>query len=278
MEDQKGLNEQIKEKDINAINSIAVKNTESSSLSVPSNDFQYIEQLAAQLDNMKAIASVFVKGGLCPLKKEEDFIVATTMGNQLGLPMMTAVNNIFMVSGKPALATHLLRALLLKAGIVFNKVADNEPMFAYYEAEEVNGKMEAIKIDGVPIQRGIAITSEIDTTKFKAGRNPVDYITKYVFERKIRQADGSFKDIKVVSEFKRSDAARAGLLSRDTYTNYPGRMFDARAFAIGAREIGADVLFGMYTISELADAKNIKYSMSENFEETIQDVDVEVLE
>ena len=147
----------VQEKADGSSNVVATTTNENSTALVSSDkDFQYFELLAAQLGNLKSIASVFVKGGLCPIKKEEDFIVATVTGQQLGLPMMTAVNNIFVVNNKPSLATHLLRALLLKAGIVFNKEYDFEPMYAYYEGEVVNGVIEAKKLEGIPIQRGIA--------------------------------------------------------------------------------------------------------------------------
>ena len=53
--------------------------------------------------------------------------------------MMTAVNNIIVVNNKPALATHLMRALLLKAGIVFNKVADFENVYeSFYLIKNYN--------------------------------------------------------------------------------------------------------------------------------------------
>lgn len=250
------------------------KNLELSKTPSPSlsnfSDFSYIEALAQQLENLTKVASVFVKGGLCPIKKEEDFIIAVSMGQQLGLPLSTSINNIIVISNKPALTTHLMRALVLKHGIIAEKVADFEPMFAYYEAEEVEGKLVAKKIEGLPIQRGVDILKNIDDTKYIIGRKEVDRITRYKFTRAMLQADGKFKDLVVQSSFKWSDAVRAELATKDTYTKYPERMLDARAFAIGAREIANDILFGMYTISELADTKNMNYTMDSNMEETIE--------
>ena len=91
---------------------------------------------------MKQLASVFVKGGLCPIKKEEDVIIAIITGNQLGLPYTTSINNIFPINGKPGMSAHLIRALLLQNGIVFNKDYDFEPMYQYYEGDlDANGKL-----------------------------------------------------------------------------------------------------------------------------------------
>lgn len=261
---------------------LELKSEQSTALSSLS-DFQYFEQLAAQMENLSKIASVFIKGGLCPIKTEPDFIVATISGQQLGLPMMTAVNNIIVVSNKPALTTHLMRALCIRAGVVFNKVTDFEPVFIYYEAEpdpDNEGRLRAVKIktgdnpQPQPIVRGKGTIAEMDKTLFVPGRKEVDRITKYEFERLVKVADGTFKTIKVTSSFSMSDANAAGLLDKGTYQAYPARMLDARAFAIGAREIASDILFGMYTVAELADANDINYTMNTSFEESFEDAEI----
>ena len=51
-------------------------------------------------------------------------------------------------------------------------------------------------------------------------------------------------------------------------------MVDTKDF-FGGREIASDVLFGMYSIAEIADASDIPYTMSASFEETI---DAEIVE
>lgn len=243
------------------------------------NDFQYIEKLAEQMVNLEKIGTMLVKGTLCAAKTVPDFIVATITGQQLGIPMMTAVNNIFNVNGKAGLATHIMRALILRAGVVYEKIADFEPVFTFYEGEpapENPGKLRAKKVGEpkTPIIRGTGTIDELDTTKYVAGNKEIDRITKYKFERRVRQPDGTYKDMKVISYFSIVDAQRAELLDKDNYKKYPARMLDARAFAIGAREIASDVLFGMYTVAELADANDIAYEMSENFEEKFVDAEI----
>lgn len=278
-EDKKGVDE--------VANQMLAHTNNASAPSISSdNDFQFIEKLANQLENMQKIGEVFIKGGLCPIKNVNDFVVAATNGMQLGLPLTTAVNNIFVVNSKPAIATHLMRAMLLKAGIVYEKIYDYEPMYAYYEAvkgegEELVAKKVTIpdsknpgKVIEAPIQRGIGTIDKIKDLGFFIGRNEVDRITQYVFKRKLRQADGSYQEVKAVSNFKMSDARIAGLLEKDNYRNYPARMLDARAFAIGGREIASDIIFGMYTIAELADSSDVPYTMNNSFEEEIQDATV----
>ena len=186
---------------------------------------------------------------------------------------MTSINSIYPINGKPAMSTHLIRALLLQKGITIKKDFDFEPMFAYYDAEEVEGKWVARKVQvgdkQVAVQRGVAPLSLIDTTRYIAGNKEVDRGTQFTFERRLKQEDGTFKDMKVVTRFTMGDAGRAGLLDKDNWQKYPPRMLDARASMVGSREIASDILFGMQSISELADANNIKYTMNENLEETI---------
>lgn len=286
-------NEQVKqteEREVGVANTLpatSARDGDLTSLVSATDDFQYIEKLSQQMENLQKIGEVFVKGTLCAAKTIPDFVVATITGQQLNLPMMTSVNNIINISGKSALATHLMRALILRAGITYEKVCDFTPMYVYYEGElDATGILVAKKVKGTdatgqptstPIARGTGTLADMDETKFVAGRQEVDRITKYIFTRMLKQADGSYKEMKVTSYFTMGDASKAGLLDKDNYQKYPARMLDARAFAIGAREIGSDVLFGMYTIAEIADASGVSYAMSESFNEEIQDVDAEIV-
>lgn len=255
----------------------AYKSTSAPSVASPQ-DFASIEYAVAQLDNIQKLAEVFMRGALCPLKNVSDITIAIITGNQLGLPFMTSIQSIFPINGKPAMSTHLVRALLLTKGINIHKDFDFEPMFNYFEGEMIEGKLVAKKVDAkdgqgnpikVPILRGTDPLKLIDTTRFVVGNKEVDRGTQFTFERRLRQEDGTYKDMTVVTRFTMGDANRAGLLEKDNWIKYPPRMLDARASMVGSREIAADILFGMQSISELADANNIKYTMSENFEETI---------
>ena len=243
-----------------------------------SDDFSEIAEAVKYLDNMKTLAKVFIGGGLCAIKNESDFIIAIITGKQLGLPYTTSVNNIFPIKGKPAMSVHLMRALLLQKGVFFSKDYDYEPMYAYYEAEtdETTGKLVAKKLADKAIQRGVETSDKIDETKFVAGRKEVDRITQYTFKRMLKQLDGSYKELVLVSKFRMSDAATAGLLDgKDNWSNFPARMCDARAFATGSRECASDILFGMMSINELADANGVAYTITDSLEEeVIQDAEI----
>ena len=241
----------------------------------PSGSFALVKEAANSLEDMKAVASILIKSELCPLKKESDVVLAIITGNQYQLPFMTSITNIYPIKGRPALSAHLHRAIILKHKIVYNKVYDFEPLYQFAKLTE-DGK--AFEFKEVPNPNGVGTTKQpvatsVGTLEAKpmgyAVVKEVDRLTRYTFERLLKQEDGSFSKIKVVSDFKMSDAAKAELLDKENWRKYPARMCDARAFATGAREIASDLLLGIYSISELADDANIKYTIGASLEETV---------
>ena len=222
-----------------------------------SEQFAVIKETADALGAMKKIASTLISSKLCPLKTESDVILAIVTGNQYGFPFMTSVNNIFPINGKPTMSVHLHRALLLKHKIIFNKVLDYEPIYNF-----------ARKVDNAPVVIKTGTKNE-QPDNTVASLKPVDFVTRYEFTRIIRQIDRTMAKITVTAEYKMSDAGIAGLLEKDNWVKHPARMLDARAFSIGSKEIAADILLGVYTISELADEFNVKYTVSETLEEAV---------
>jgi hypothetical protein len=55
--------------------------------------------------------------------------------------------------------------------------------------------------------------------------------------------------------FGKAEAARAGLINKDNYKNYPESMFFARAISAGAKTFTPDALMGYSTIEELQDTE-----------------------
>lgn len=273
--DDKGVSDNIKEvKD--ETSSLPQLNTFAPPSVSNSNDFSDIALAVKHLQEIQMLAQVFIKGGLCPIKNESDFTIAVITGKQLNLPFTTAITNIFPINGKPGMSAHLMRGLLLQNGITFNKDNDFEEIFAYYEGvKDAEGNIVAKKIkkagtnEEVPIQRGLDFLSNIDQTKYAVGNKAKNRGTQYTFIRKVKQIDGTYSDVKVVSKFTMVDANIAQLDTGVNWTKYPQRMCDARAFSIGAREIASDVLFGMMSLSELADANNVPYTITESLEEEI---------
>lgn len=226
--------------------------------------FSQVRQANQALEEIKALAAVICKSKLSPLKTVEDVTLAIITGQQYGFNFMNSVANIFPINGKPTLSVHLHRALILNAGIFFKKDYDFEPMFIYIQTDK----------DGKVLKNGenqpyiLGTFTKDNAPAYSVTNNKaVDRITQYTFKRQLKQPDGTFEKLEVVSRFKMSNATH--LMEKDNWINYPERMLDARAFGIGSKEIGADILFGIYTISELADTYNIPYVIDENLQETI---------
>lgn len=238
---------------------LAIQNAEPFSSNLPlDTNFRFIDDTFAALGKMSAIAKIVSQSKLSPLKTEADVTIAIITGNQYGFPLMTSIGNIYPISGRPALSTHLHRALILKHKIFFEYIYNFEPIYDYLVK---NAKNEIVILG-----RG---TSNEKPEKAVLGNKVVDRITKISFERQIKQPDGNFRTMKINSEFTMGEAASAGLLDKDTWINFPARMLDARAFNIGARAIASDILLGIHSISELAEVEGIPYSISASLEEKV---------
>lgn len=226
------------------------------------NSFESIKQTSEYLKYIKNIAEELIGSQLCPFKKVEDAVLAIITGMQYNFPFMTSINNIYPVNGKPAMSTHLHRALVIQKGIIFKKLYNYEPIYKFaIKKDKGDGTKETISV-------GIGTLLE-KQEGWIASIEPVDRITKYSFSRKIKQLDGTYETLTTESEFKLSDAIQAGLANKDNWKNFPQRMLDARAFSIGAKEIASDILLGIYTISELAEQHNLDYIISPTLEESI---------
>jgi len=57
------------------------------------------------------------------------------------------------------------------------------------------------------------------------------------------------------SIFGKTEAARAGLINKDNYKNYPDSMYFARAISQGAKRFCPDCMMGYSTIEELQDVE-----------------------
>ena len=241
-----------------------------------SGNFAVIRETAQALADMTNIANIICKSKLSPLKTPADIVLAIITGNQYGFPFMVSIANIYPINGKPSMGTHLIRGLIIKNKIIFRKVYNYEPVYEYAKAKKEDGKIVLVKVtkpvNGQPKEVPVLIgrfTKQEAPEETHIRGEIVDYITKYTFTRKIKDVDNSWTMLEVESEYKMSEARNAGLLDKDNWINHPARMLDARAFNIGAKEIAADILLGMYSISELADEANIKYNIDSSLQETI---------
>lgn len=233
--------------------------------------------------------------------------------NDLGVNLSCALENIHNINGKPTLSASLMNALLTKAGVIINKVADYIPRYEYTDgcnvyvdyplppylkrcrnAEEALAKStdDVIGIYPLPYYKDMQgrIFNELIVKQnnyviaphylaceklaknnqysvYKTNQIAIDYITEYEF---IRNING--KERKVIGRFTRNDAITAGLFEKEVWQKYPNRMTEKRAFSNGAREIGSDILLGMYETTEICLEEGADIPSS-----AMEDVDCEVI-
>lgn len=82
------------------------------------------------LSEMLKDAEIYIKSGLLPthIKTPEAAVIIMQYGNELNIGPMQALNNIYVVGGKPALSGNLMSALIRKGGVAWQTIQDFEPI------------------------------------------------------------------------------------------------------------------------------------------------------
>ena len=88
---------------------------------------------------------------------------------------------------------------------------------------------------------------------------PIDYVTEYEFTRYVL-SNGKEREMKAVSHFSFSEAQTAELFKKETYIKYARILIGHRAFTLGARDIGSDLLMGCMESGELKIVEDIDLS------------------
>lgn len=207
---------------------------------------------------MLELGEVLVKSGLVPLKTKEDVMTALMKGNELGLPFISSLSNIYPINGRPTLGVHIQRAILINKGIIIKKTEDAEPIYEFAKADKEGNAIKIpkkVKTDKGIVEKQVSVIVSTGTIKEQPEstlKRRIDYRTSYFFERELRQPNGTYKTMTATSSFTMSEAMQAELTDKDVWIKYWKRMLDARAFAIGAKEIADDLLQGIYSPSELS--------------------------
>lgn len=213
---------------------------------------------------MMALGEVLVKSKLVTGKTKEDVVVCLMAGQELGIPFVVSLSQIYPIDGKPSLGVHIIKGLMLKNKILFEKTEDCVPLFMFIKKDK-EGK--PVIVDGKPDV--ISIESKDKRPENTATNNkPVGYRVTYKFTREMKMPSGKYKEQVAYGSFSTLDAKEAELHEKTNWKRYWKRMLDARAFSIGAREIADDIICGMLTPDELGANSYI----DDNGREIIQDI------
>lgn len=213
------------------------------------------------LDDMLAFGEQIAKSQLSPLKTKEDVVAALLMGRELGMGVMVSINNIYPINGRASSGIHIIAAQLLKAGISYEVLNDFEPVFKVaIKGEPTKDAQGNLKDTWITVGK----RPYSETLKLNEGESrsvtPCDTLTRIKFNRVLKQPDGSFKHMTIVSSFYYSEIPKdylEGTKAKDNWKNWLSVMMYTRCFTNGAKRIGDDLITGLSETSELADAYNI---------------------
>jgi hypothetical protein len=212
---------------------------------------------------------------------------------ELGIPFISSVDHMFDVGGKTNVDVHLMRAMVLRAGVIhWEEIYNYAPLYKYADSTNrvvATGINEDCLPDVFELPKGNS-TQELaeDVARIKSiGKTPVfktmdvipitatiskfNYATKYRFTRYMKLPNGTEKELVEYGEFTLRDAVTAGLhLFKDGNVNtdspwliYLRNMLEHRAWTFGGRKIADDILFGLLERTEYLDMEKTPYTIEE---------------
>ena len=207
---------------------------------------QNVKSGMANLTSFKSISQLedhcqkMIDSGYLPqaVRTPAQALVIAQMGAELGLPMMTAFNNINVIQGKPVLGWRGQTALVQKFGVVIDVVRNYDP--------KLNQK----------------------------GDFTGNYETEIRVIRKYDSLDGRV----IEHTFSKSwnECVLAGWTTKDNWKKYPKNMLKARAITDALALYCSDMLNGIYSLEEMADSMDINVVSTEEGEYQLVDENGEV--
>jgi hypothetical protein len=255
-----------------------------------------------------AMAEVFLKkiiasdkGGI---KSVNEGLAVLMRAQDMQLPFSTCIEHIHVINGKTGIDVHIIKSLLLRAGVTWECTKDYTPQYQYTDGNTIyletqlpqycvkcrtSKEAEAKTTDDVvgvyPVKwytdlKGniynefqvsnkceVAINKQHATKLAAEGKfpiiriaaQPIDFVTEYKFTR-YKLINGKERVTTCTSHFSYSEAKQADLFTKDTYVKYARILIGHRAFTLGARDIGADLLMGVMETNELKIVEGVDLS------------------
>ena len=258
------------------------------------------KQLAqAEVFLKKVIASD--KGGI---KSVNEGLAVLMRAQDLQLPFSTCIEHIHVINGKTGVDVHIIKSLLLRAGVIWECTKDYTPQYQYTDgntiyletqlpeycvkcrtAKDAESKTTDDVVGVYPVkwftdlkgniynefqvsdkcvvainkQHAAKLASEGKFPIIRIAAQPIDFVTEYKFTR-YKMINGKEREITCRSHFSFSEAQTAELFKKETYIKYARILIGHRAFTLGARDIGSDLLMGVMESGELKIVENIDLS------------------
>lgn len=249
------------------------------------------------------------KGGISNVNEG---IALMMRAKDLQLPFSSCIEHIHVISGNTGIDIHIIRTLLLRAGIVWEHTKDNIPLYEYTDGsniykeemlpayaiicknqEEAEKKTNDNQIGVYPLRyyidlkgqvfnqfqindkfsialhqpQAIKLAQEGKYPVIRIPQQPYDIKSEYKFER-WQKVNGREIHRTCIGKYSKNDAILAKLVDKDNWQKQFSNMLNIRAFTLGAREIGDDILMGCYEINELKEFTNTPFE-KKDFEDPI---------
>lgn len=174
------------------------------------------------------IATQMIDSGIVPKSFTEPaaVVAACEMGAELGLKPYVALNNIYVIQGRPTLSAASMVALVQARGVAV-KVTEDFKAFQHGDGET-----------GVEDVR----TSVTIYRKLKE----LDMVMEYEHSKTWNECD------------------LAGWTAKDNWSKYPKNMLRARTISEALRLYCADILQGIYSTDEILDTMDATYELNED--------------
>lgn len=218
------------------------------------------------------------------VKSTGEALMLFQKAKELGIGWANAIPHMQVISGKPGIDIHIVKAILSKpgSGVRWEQTEDFVPVYRYMGEDKVVYEENELPPNFIIVNN---FNDTGDSTKFRAcilptntgtdkapiwKKVPVDRRSTYKFTRKKKDIDGTWFTVTLVSSFSYSEALKAGLpydkqgnINTDSaWGKYTKLMVNTRAFTFGAREIADDLLMGNYELTELLDFSGVKYAIT----------------
>jgi len=219
-----------------------------------SGEIQILEfEQYANVNQMLQAAQMLIDSRTLPanITEPEQVVGIMKYGNELGIPVMTALNNIHMVQGRPTLGVHLVSAQLHKYRVTYTIKED------FVAVDMGNGAIDA--------RTTIVFTDHNLKDQFKQELkeySKMDDDTKTFYKPILEKLQ---EGIHTEVSYYWSQAAGSGLTDKSNWQKDPRNMMRVRCLTAGARLVKPRALKGGYETTELAEAMNSETDIPDNY-------------
>ena len=257
-----------------------------------------------QLAQAELFLKKYIQSDKSGIKSVQDGLAILARAQDLQLPFSSCAEHIHVINGKTGVDVHIVKSLLLRAGVTWKCTKDYTPQYQYTDgntiyletqlpqycvkcrtAKEAESKTTDDVVGVYPVkwyadlkgniynefqisakcvvainkQHAQKLVQEGNFPVIRIAAQPVDFVTEYEFSR-YRIINGKERVMTCTSHFSFSEAKTADLFTKDTYIKYGRTLIGHRAFTLGARDIGDDLLMGVMETTELKIVENVDLS------------------